>query len=66
VLALALRLKPSYRADPATAKNEHVVMVEMSTLPAADIRGSGNVHPTDQGYADMATIWYSAIKGYLP
>jgi lysophospholipase L1-like esterase len=48
------------------AKNEHVVLVEMSTLPTSDIRGSGNVHPTDQGYADMATIWYAAIKGFLP
>jgi lysophospholipase L1-like esterase len=49
-----------------TAKNEHVVMVDMSTLPTSDIRGSGNVHPTDKGYSDMATIWYDAIKGYLP
>jgi len=49
-----------------TAKNEHVVMVDMSTLPTSDIRGSGNVHPTDQGYADMANLWYGAIKGYLP
>jgi lysophospholipase L1-like esterase len=48
------------------AKNQNVIMVEMSTLPASDIRGSGNVHPTDQGYADMATIWYAAIKGFLP
>jgi hypothetical protein len=38
----------------------------MSTLPTSDIHGSGNVHPTDQGYADMATLWYGAIKGYLP
>jgi lysophospholipase L1-like esterase len=48
------------------AKNENVILVEMSTLPTSDIRGSGNVHPTDQGYADMANIWYGAIKGYLP
>jgi lysophospholipase L1-like esterase len=47
-------------------KNQNVILVEMSNLPASDIRGSGNVHPTDQGYADMATIWYNAIKGYLP
>jgi lysophospholipase L1-like esterase len=44
----------------------HVIMVDMSTLPTSDIRGSGNVHPTDQGYADMANLWYGAIKGYLP
>ncbi len=49
-----------------SAKNEHVIMVDMSTLPTSDIRGSGNVHPTDQGYADMANLWYGAIKGYLP
>ena len=48
------------------AKNEHVIMVDMSTLPTSDIRGSGNVHPTDKGYADMANLWYDAIKGYLP
>jgi lysophospholipase L1-like esterase len=48
------------------AKNEHVVMVDMSTLPTSDIRGSGNVHPTDKGYADMANIWYEAIKAFLP
>ena len=44
----------------------HVIMVDMSTLPTSDIRGSGNVHPTDQGYADMANLWYGAIKGVLP
>jgi lysophospholipase L1-like esterase len=44
----------------------HVIMVDMSTLPGSDIRGSGNVHPTDQGYADMANLWYGAIKSYLP
>lgn len=48
------------------AKNEHVVMVDMSTLPGSDIRGGGNVHPTDKGYADMADLWYGVIKGYLP
>jgi lysophospholipase L1-like esterase len=48
------------------AKNQHVVLVDMSTLPGSDIRGSGNVHPTDKGYADMADLWYGVIKGYLP
>jgi len=48
------------------SKNEHVVMVDMSTLPGSDIRGSGNVHPTDKGYADMADLWYGVVKGYLP
>jgi lysophospholipase L1-like esterase len=44
----------------------HVIMVDMSTLPSSDIRGNGNVHPTDKGYADMANLWYDAIKAYLP
>jgi len=48
------------------AKNQNVIMVDMSTLPGSDIRGSGNVHPTDKGYSDMADLWYAAIKGYLP
>jgi lysophospholipase L1-like esterase len=48
------------------AKNQNVIMVDMSTLPTSDIRGSGNVHPTDKGYSDMADLWYGAIKGYLP
>ena len=48
------------------SKNEHVVMVDMSTLPVSDIHGNGNVHPTDKGYADMADLWYGVIKGYLP
>jgi lysophospholipase L1-like esterase len=48
------------------SKNEHVVMVDMSTLPSSDIRGNGNVHPTDKGYSDMADLWYGVIKGYLP
>ena len=48
------------------SKNQNVVMVDMSTLPGSDIRGSGNVHPTDKGYEDMADLWYGVIKGYLP
>ena len=48
------------------SKNEHVVMVDMSTLPGSDIRGNGNVHPTDKGYADMGDLWYGVIKSYLP
>ena len=47
-------------------KKEHVVMVDMSTLPGSDIRGNGDVHPTNQGYADMAALWYGVIEGYLP
>lgn len=47
-------------------KNEHVVLVDMSKLPASDIRGNGNVHPTDKGYADMADLWYGVLKLHLP
>jgi lysophospholipase L1-like esterase len=48
------------------AKNENVIMLDMSTLPTSDIKGNGDVHPTDKGYSDMATLWYGAIKGFLP
>ena len=47
-----------------TGKN--VIMVDMSTLPSSSIRGSGDVHPTDKGYSDIANLWYGAIKDYLP
>jgi lysophospholipase L1-like esterase len=46
------------------AKNEHVVMADMSSFPSSDF-GNG-VHPSDQGYAWMANIWYQSIKAYLP
>jgi lysophospholipase L1-like esterase len=49
-----------------SSKNQHVVLVDMSTLPSSDIKGSGDVHPTDKGYSDMANLWYGAIKTYLP
>jgi lysophospholipase L1-like esterase len=47
-------------------QGEHVVMVDMSTLPGSDIKGNGDVHPTDKGYADMADLWYGVIESYLP
>jgi lysophospholipase L1-like esterase len=47
-------------------KGEHVILVEMSTMATSYIRGNGNVHPTDQGYAYMGNLWYEAIKGFLP
>ena len=46
------------------AKNEHVVMVDMTSFPSSDF-GNG-VHPSDKGYAFMADLWYKAIKDYLP
>jgi lysophospholipase L1-like esterase len=44
-------------------KGEHMVMVDMSKMPASDQSG---VHPNDQGYTYMASIWYPAIKDFLP
>jgi lysophospholipase L1-like esterase len=46
------------------ANHEHVVMADMSGMPATDF-GNG-VHPSDQGYAYMASVWYAVIKDYLP
>jgi lysophospholipase L1-like esterase len=46
-----------------TANGEHMVVVDMSKLPASQL---GGVHPTDQGYATMAGYWYDAIKEFLP
>ncbi len=46
------------------AKNQHVIMVDMSTMPTSDL-GNG-VHPSDQGYAYMGNLWYTTIKDYLP
>ncbi len=45
------------------AKGQHTVMVDMSKLPSSQLNG---VHPTDQGYATMASLWYEAVKGFLP
>lgn len=47
-------------------KGQNVIMVDMSSLPSSDIKGSGDVHPTAKGYSDMADLWYRTIKGYLP
>jgi lysophospholipase L1-like esterase len=49
-----------------TFAGKNVVMLDMSTLPGSDIKGNGDVHPTDKGYMDMANLWYGAIKAYLP
>jgi lysophospholipase L1-like esterase len=37
----------------------------MSKLPVPDDLSSDGTHPNDQGYADMANIWYAAIKDLL-
>ena len=46
------------------ANNQHVVMADMSGMPSSDL-GNG-VHPSDEGYAYMASVWYAIIKDYLP
>ena len=46
------------------AQGQHIVSVDMSKMPTSDL-GNG-VHPSDQGYAYMANIWYPAISGLLP
>jgi hypothetical protein len=47
------------------AKGQHVIGVDMSKMPLTDLT-TASVHPNDQGYAYMASIWYAAIKGLLP
>jgi hypothetical protein len=46
------------------AKGQHIIGVDMSKLPTSQL--ADGTHPTDQGYAYMANIWYAAIKGVLP
>jgi lysophospholipase L1-like esterase len=48
------------------AKGQHIIGVDMSKLPAPADLNSDGTHPTDQGYAYMANIWYGAIKDLLP
>ena len=46
------------------AKGEHIIGVDMSKLPTSAL--ADGTHPTDQGYAYMASVWYAAIKDLLP
>jgi lysophospholipase L1-like esterase len=46
------------------AKGQHIIGVDMSKLPTSEL--ADGTHPTDQGYAYMANIWYPAIKDLLP
>jgi lysophospholipase L1-like esterase len=48
------------------AKGQHIIGVDMSKMPAAADLTQGSVHPNDQGYAYMASIWYPAITDLLP
>ena len=45
------------------AKGQHIIGVDMSKLPTSQL--ADGTHPTDQGYAYMANIWYAAIKDLL-
>jgi GDSL-like Lipase/Acylhydrolase family len=46
------------------AKGQHIIGVDMSKLPTSEL--TDGTHPTDQGYAYMANIWYAALKDLLP
>jgi hypothetical protein len=46
------------------AKGQHIIGVDMSKLPVSQL--ADGTHPTDQGYAYVASIWYAAIKDLLP
>jgi lysophospholipase L1-like esterase len=45
------------------ARGQHIIGVDMSKLPTNQL--ADGTHPTDQGYAYMANIWYAAIKDLL-
>jgi lysophospholipase L1-like esterase len=45
-------------------KGQHIIGVDMSKLPTSELKDG--THPNDQGYAYMANVWYTAIKGLLP
>lgn len=47
------------------ARGQHVIGADMSKMPLTDLT-TASVHPNDQGYAYMASIWYAAIKDLLP
>jgi lysophospholipase L1-like esterase len=46
-------------------KGQHLAVVDMSKMPTANLN-SDSLHPNDAGYAFMASVWYAAIKDYLP
>jgi len=41
---------------------KHVMMVDMSEVPASDIHTSDGIHPDDAGYVLIAYAWYAAIN----
>jgi len=54
---------PAY-INARIAKGQHVVLVDMSAnFPTSDL--ADGTHPTANGYARMAAVWYAAIKQYL-
>lgn len=48
------------------AKGHHIIGVDMSRLPVPAGLDKDRVHPSDQGYAYMADVWYAAIEDLLP
>jgi lysophospholipase L1-like esterase len=52
--------------EKRAARGEHMISVDMSSMPTTNLSTSDGLHPTDAGYAYMADTWYSAIKTYLP
>jgi hypothetical protein len=48
------------------AKGQHFIGADMSQLPVPAGLNADGVHPNDDGYAYMASIWYAAIEQFLP
>lgn len=46
-------------------QGEHMVVADMSQMPSNNLASDG-LHPNDQGYAYMASVWYAAIQDVLP
>ena len=51
--------------EERVAQGEHMLVADMSGLPASGL-GSDDLHPNDQGYDYMASVWYAAIESVLP
>ena len=51
--------------EERAGQGEHMVTADMSQMPTNNLASDG-LHPNDQGYVYMATVWYAAIEGVLP
>jgi lysophospholipase L1-like esterase len=47
------------------AKGRHIIGVDLSKMPLSGLTTS-SMHPNNQGYAYVASIWYDGIKNLLP